>query len=193
MRRQTIRMSVVLLAAGLLSVGTFGQNGEPAPEQYSATWVVTGGSAGGASVPIDIHITRYNTNAEIAEYASVLAKSGGPALRSVLEKQDVGQFSPVGRVGTTLCVARKLMNGDTTVVRVLTLRDITFQELRNNGRSVDYPYTMLELRLDKNGNGTGAAIRAAKISFNKKKNNYEIESFGHGEAYNKLLNVRRVK
>ncbi len=79
------------------------------------------------------------------------------------------------------------------MVRVLTLRDITFQELRNNGRSVDYPYTMLELRLDKNGNGTGAAIRAAKISFNKKKNNYEIESFGHGEAYNKLLNVRRVK
>jgi hypothetical protein len=193
MRRQIIRISLVLLAAGLLSVGAFGQNGEPAPEQYSATWIVTGGSAGGASVPIDIHVTRYNTNAEIGEYASLLAKSGGPALRAALEKQDVGQFSPVGRVGTTLCVARKLVDGDTTVVRVLTLRDITFEELRNNGRSVDYPYTMLELRLDKEGKGTGAAIRAAKISFNKKKNNYEIESFGHGQAYNKLANVRRVK
>jgi len=193
MRRQIIRTSVVSLAAALLSVGAFGQNGEPAPEQYSATWVVTGGSAGGASVPIDIRVTRYNTNAEIGEYASVLAKSGGAALRSVLEKRDVGQFSPVGRVGTTLCVARKLVNGDATVVRVLTLRNITFEELRNNGRSVDYPYTMLEMTLDKDGKGTGAAIRAAKISFNKKKGNYEIESFGHGEAYNKLANVRRVK
>ncbi len=193
MRRQIIRISLVLLAAGLLSVGAFGQNGEPGPEQYSATWVVTGGSAGGTSVPIDIHITRYNTNEEIAQYASVLAKSGGAALRSVLEKQDVGQFSPVGRVGTTLCVARRLVDGDMTVVRVLTLRDITFEELRNNGRSVDYPYTMLELKLDKDGKGTGAAIRAAKISFNKKKNSYEIESFGHGQAYNKLANVRRVK
>jgi hypothetical protein len=193
MRRQVIRAIVVLLAAGLLSAGAFGQNGEPAPEQYSATWAVTGGTGGGTSVPIDIHITRYNTNEEIAQYASVLAEKGPAALRAVLEKQDVGQFSPVGRVGTTLCVARKLLNGDTTVVRVLTLRDITFQELRNNGRSVDYPYTMLELTLAKDGNGTGAAIRAAKISFNKKKNNYEIESFGHGQAYNKLLNVRRVK
>ena len=193
MRRQMIRANVVLLAAGLLSMGAFGQNGEPAPEQYSATWIVTGGSAGGTSVPIDIHITRYNTNAEIGEYASLLAKSGGPALRSALEKQDVGQFSPVGRVGTTLCVARKLVDGNTTVVRVLTLRNITFEELRNNGRSVDYPYTMLEMKLDKDGKGTGSAIRAAKISFNKKKGNYEIESFGHGEAYNKLANVRRVK
>jgi hypothetical protein len=186
-------MSVVSLATALLSAAAFGQNGEPAPEQYSATWVVTGGGAGGTSVPIDIHVTRYNTNAEIAEYASVLAKSGGSGLRSVLEKQDVGQFSPTGRVGTTLCVARKLTGGDATVIRVLTLRDITFEELRNNGRSVDYPYTMLELKLDKDGKGTGAAVRAAKISFNKKKNNYEIESFGHGAAYNKLVNVRRVK
>jgi hypothetical protein len=192
MRRHLIRIGVVV-AAGLLSMGAFGQNGEPGPEQYSATWIVTGGSAGGTSVPIDIHITRYNTNAEIAEYASLLAKSGPAALRSALEKQDVGQFSPVGRVGTPLCVARKLTDGNTTEIRVLTLRNITFEELRNNGRSVDYPYTMLDMKLDKDGKGTGAAIRAAKISFNKKKGNYEIESFGHGEAYNKLANVRRVK
>jgi hypothetical protein len=193
MRRKVIRRSLVWLAGGLLSVGAFGQNGEPGSEQYSATWIVTGGSAGGTSVPIDIHITRYNTNAEIEEYASLLAKSGPAALRSALEKQDVGQFSPVGKVGTPLCVARKLTDGNTTEIRVLTLRNISFHELRNNGRSVDYPYTMLDMKLDKDGNGTGAAIRAAKISFNKKKGNYEIESFGHGEAYNKLANVRKVK
>jgi hypothetical protein len=49
---------------------------------------------------------------------------------------------------------------------------------------------MLEMVLDSTGKGTGSVIGAAKISFDKKKNTYEIESFHHGADYNKLLNVR---
>ena len=70
---------------------------------------------------------------------------------------------------------------------------MSFAELRNSGRSVDYPYTMLELVLDKEGKGTGTAIGAAKIRFDKKKGRYEIESFGHGADYNKLLNVQTME
>jgi len=192
-RKQIVRITMVSLAAGLLSVAASGQGGEPAPEQYSATWAATGGVAGGAAGPIDIRITRYNTNEEISQYVSVLAKDGPDALRRILEKQDVGQFSPAGRVGVPLTIARKLVNGDKTIVRVVALRNISFAEARNAGRSTDYPYTMLELTLDKDGKGAGAAIGAANLRFNTKKNIYEIESFGHGQSYQKLLNVRRVK
>ena len=191
MRKRIIRISLAALAVGLLSA-VFGQE-EPVKEHYSAVWAVTGGSAGGTTVPIDIRINRYNTNEEINQYASLLANSGAAALRSALEKQDVGQFSPVGKVGTPLAVARKLVNGDKTEIRVLTLRPMSFAELRNGGRSVDYPYTMLDLIVDKDGKGTGTAIGAAKIRFDKKKNVYEIESFRHGSDYNKLLNVRLMK
>ena len=180
------------LAAGLLPGAAFGQ-GEPVPEHYSAVWAVTGGSAGGTTVPIDIRISRYNKNDEIIQYATLLANSGPAGLRSALEKEDVGQFSPVGKVGTPLAVARKLVNGDKTEIRVVTLRFMSFAELRNGGRSVDYPYTMLDLVVDKDGKGTGTAIGAAKIRFDKKKNIYEIESFRHGADYNKLLNVRLMK
>jgi hypothetical protein len=193
MRKRIIRISLAAMAAGLLSVAAFGQ-GEGVKEHYSAVWAVTGGTGGGTTVPVDIIINRYNTNEEISQYATLLAGSGGTAaLRSALEKQDVGQFAPVGKVGTPLAVARKIVNGDKTEIRVVTLRIMSFTELRNGGRSVDYPYTMLDLVVDKDGKGTGTAIPAAKISFNKKKNVYEIESFRHGADYNKLLNVRMMK
>jgi hypothetical protein len=192
MTKRIIRISMAALAAALLSGAALGQ-GEPVQEHYYAVWAVTGGSAGGTTVPIDIRINRYNRNEEIIQYATLLANSGPASLRSTLEKEDVGQFSPVGKVGTPLAVARKLVNGDKTEIRVLTLRIMSFAELRNGGRSVDYPYTMLDLVVDKDGKGTGTAIGAAKIRFDKKKNVYEIESFRHGADYNKLLNVQLMK
>jgi hypothetical protein len=192
MRKRIIRVSLAATAVGLLSVAAFGQ-GEPVQEHYSAVWAVTGGRAGGTTVPIDIRINRYNTNEEISQYAALLVNSGPSGLRSALEKQDIGQCSPVGKVGTPLAVARKLENGDKTEIRVVTLRIMSFAELRNGGRSVDYPYTMLDLVIDKDGRGAGTAIGAAKVRFDKKKNVYEIESFRHGPDYNKLLNVRQIK
>jgi hypothetical protein len=179
-------MTTVALLAGLLA---FGQE-LPKPEHYAATWAVTGGAAGGTTVPIDVRINKFTTDAEINEYAALVIDKGPEGLRRALEKQDLGQFSPVGKVGTPLAIARKVARGDQTIIRVLTIRPISFAELRNGARSVDYPYTMLEMILDKNGNGTGTAIGAAKISFNKKKQIHEIESFQHGGDYNKLLNVR---
>jgi hypothetical protein len=171
----------------------FGQQDKATSEHYYAIWAVTGGSAGGTTVPIDIRINRYNTNEEIKQYADLLKNSGAAGLRQAFEKQNVGQFSPVGKFGTPLAVARKLVVEGKTIVRVLTVRSLSFAELRNGGRSVDYPYTMLELTLDDSGKGTGTAVGAAKIRFDKKKNTYEIESFQHGAAYNKLLNVQLMK
>jgi hypothetical protein len=192
MKRQQIAI-IAALAAGLLLVPAgFGQD-KPKSDNYTAVWVVTGGGAGGSSVSINVHVDRYNTDEEIKSYAELLMKSGPDGLRRALEKEDVGQYSPVGRVGTPLAIARRLAKGEKTVIRMLTIRNQSFAELRNSGRSVDYPYTMLDLVLDKDGKGSGTAIGAAKIRFDKKKNRYEIESFQHGAAYNKLLNVQVVK
>jgi hypothetical protein len=192
MRRRITRSSAFALAAGLLSMAAFGQE-LPKPEQYSARWIVTGGAAGGANVQIDIRINKYNTGEDIKRYSDILVEGGPDRLRQALEKEDVGQLSPVGRVGLPLAIARKVVQGDKTIIHVLTARNFSFAELRNSGRSVDYPYTILELVLDKDGNGTGTAIAAAKIKFNKKSKTHEIESLGHGSAFNKLLNVRLEK
>jgi len=192
MRRQLTIIVVAALATGLLlNPRAFGQE-KPKPDHYSAVWAVVGGGAGGTTVSIDIRINSYNTEQDITNYAELLKDSGPQALRSRLEKEDVGQLSSVGSVGIPIAIARRFVNGDKTIIRVVTARNMSFAELRNSGRSVDYPYTMLEFELDKSGTGTGTAIGAAKVRFDKKKNQYEIESFKHGAAYNKLLNVRTM-
>jgi hypothetical protein len=160
------------------------------PEHYSAVWAVVGGSAGGTTVSIDIRINKYDTAEDIKKFSDILIENGPDRLRQALEKEDAGQLSPVGRVGTTIAIARKLVSGNKTIVRVVTVRNLSFVELRYSGRSTDYPYTILELVLDQNGKGTGTAIAAARIKLNKKSKTHEIESLQHGTAYNKLLNVR---
>jgi len=192
MRRLT-NAAALALGAGMLLFSTGLAKEKSDPDVYSAVWAVVGGTAGGSTVSIDILVNRYNTDEEIMNYAALLADNGPDALRQTLEKEDLGQLSPVGRIGTPIAIARRLQKGDKTIVRVVTARYLSFVELRYSGRSVDYPYTFLELVLDKNGKGTGTAIGAAKIRFNKKKNTYEIESFQHGTAYNKLLNVQLMK
>jgi len=189
MKKQMTRFGLAALAAGLLMFQlTFGQE-KMKPEQYSAVWAVTGGGAGGSTVSIDIHINKYNTEEDIKKFAELLKEAGPDKLRGALEKEEVGQLSPTGRIGVSIALARKLVKGNKTIIRVLTARNLSFVELRYSGRSVDYPYTLLQLVLDEKGKGTGTAIGAAKIRFNKKKNIYEIESYQHGTAYNKLLNV----
>ena len=192
MRREVTLIVMAVLAAPLLLVTTFGQE-KTGPDQYSAVWAVVGGSAGGNTVSIDIRINKYNTDEDIKKFADILVEGGQDSLRRALEKEDVGQLSPTGRVGVPIAIARKLVDGKKTIIRVVTARNLSFVELRYSGRSVDYPFTVLQLELDENGKGAGTAIGAAKIRFNKKKNTYEIESFQHGTAYNKLLNVQRMK
>ena len=193
MRRSVTNAGALALCAGLLLCSTALAKENSDPDLYSAVWAVVGGGAGGSTVSINIHINRYNTDEDIKNYAALLMDNGPDALRHALEKQDLGQLSPVGRIGTPIAIARRLQKGDKTIVRVVTARNLSFMELRYSGRSVDYPYTFLELVLDKNGKGSGTAIGAAKIRFNKKKNTYEVESLQHGTAYNKLLNVQLMK
>ena len=193
MIRQTSRIVLAAVAAGWLVLPAIFAQEKPKPEQYSAVWAVTGGTRGGSTVPIDIRITRFNTDEDIKKLADILVEGGPDRLRRAMEKEDVGQVSPPGRIGTTLAVARKFVKGNKTIIRVATARNLSFMELRYSGRSVDYPYTIIQLELDENGKGTGTAIAAAKIRFDKKKNTYEIESLEHGTAYNKLMNVYRMK
>ncbi len=193
MKARLILYAIAALWAGFLwPRETFGQE-KAKPDHYSATWVVTGGVGAGQNVPIEIRINKYNSDEDIMNLATVLKEGGQDKLRSTLEKEDVGQLSPVGRVGVPIAVARKRVQGSKTVIRVVTARNLSFLELRSGGRSVDYPFTILELELDASGKGKGSAIGAASIRFNKKKNVYEIESLQHGASVNKLLNVQTWK
>jgi len=56
-------------------------------------------------------------------------------------------------------------------------RYMSFQEVRNQPRTVDYPFTLIEIHLDKDGKGQGKMAYATKITFDKKKNTVELENY----------------
>jgi hypothetical protein len=127
----------------------------------------------------------------VKDYADLLKEKGQDALRRQLEKLDVGRINPVGSTGNQIAVARKRQVGSTTVITIVTARVMPFVELYNNGRSTDYPFGFLQVKLNDKGEGTGQIMAAAKIRFNKKSGQYEIESFGN--QYIKATNVRPMK
>ncbi len=146
---------------------------------------------GGRSIPFDLRINRYTTDEDVLQLAQLLEEKGQDALRRELEKRDVGRINAVGSTGNQIAVARKFKQGNQTIIRILTTRNMSFFELYQSGRAVDYPYGYLHLTLDENGKGVGQFIVAGKISFDKKQDRYEMESFGN--QYVKAANVRPMK
>jgi len=185
--------TTLLLALGLssLAMPSPSQDDGFKPEAYSGVAIGTGGTVGGRTLPFDIRITRYNTDAEVQKFAELLKASGPDALRRALEKEDVGRLSPTGSVGNQIAVARKRQVGQDTVITIVTARIMPFVELYRGGRSTDYPFGYLQLKWNGKDPGTGSVMAAAKIRFNKKKEQYEIESYGN--QYIKVANVRQLK
>jgi|HubBroStandDraft_6_1064221.scaffolds.fasta_scaffold01138_3 hypothetical protein len=158
---------------------------------YSGVAMGTGGSVGGKTLQFDFRITEYTTDAEVQQFAQLVKEKGTDALRRALEKEDKGRFNIVGSTGTAIAVARKRQQGPNTIITIVTARTMTFAELYNNGRSTSYPFGFLQVTLNDKGEGTGQIMAAAKIRFDKKKGEYQIESFGN--QYVKATNVRPWK
>ncbi len=187
------RRSAILLAFTFtaLSIASAGQDTKKKPEAYSGVAMGTGGSLGGRSIQFDFRITGYTTDEEVNKFATLLREKGPDALRKALEKENKGQLSPTGRVGNPIAVARKRHQGPDTIITIVTARVMPFLELYNSGRSTDYPFGFLQVKLNEKGEGTGQIMAAAKIRFNEKSGHYEIESYGN--QYIKALNVRLWK
>jgi len=180
-------LAVVVLNQAVTLYGQ-DQGAQGAPESYSGVAIGTGGSVGAKTMHFDFRVTKYATDAEVQNYAKILKEKGQDALLDILEKQDAGRIRPVTSTGNQIAVARKRREGDNTIITIVTARTMSFAELYNAGRSKDYPFGFMQVKLNDKGEGAGQIMAAAKLRFNKKKGHYEIESFGN--QYIKAINVR---
>jgi len=162
---------------------------EKKTDHFSAVAVATRGPMGGKSVNLDIYIKEYTSDEKIQELVGILSEGGPDALRRPMEKLDVGQISPVGRVGVPIAVARARKTEKGTLISIVTARNMSFWELREGGRSTDYQFSVLQMMVDERGKGEGSVIVAAKIKFDKE-GTLVIESYGIQDTV-RLTNVRR--
>lgn len=147
-------------------------------------------TATGANQTIRINIDRWSTPSQRQHLITTFLEKGGQnGLLKELEKQpELGRFNFPGymgpdpnnimRLGTDIRYARNFAgeDGGRRIV-IMTSRVIGFREEVNQPRTTDYPFSIFEMRFDSQGKGQGKMSYATKITFDKKKNNVELENY----------------
>jgi len=183
--------AALLLCTAMFAVAQANPQPPNVPEQYSATAFGTSGAASGKSVGITVYINSYTTDAEVKEYLSVLKAQGQDGLEKAFDKtKERGRLAVVGSTGNDISFIRSRNAETKRVIRMASNRMMSFAELYNSPRSRDYKFTIVELRLDADGNGEGNIFYAVKLKFNKK-GELEIEHYGQSPI--RLANVRKQK
>jgi hypothetical protein len=175
-----------VLAAGLFAAMPAAQSNMAKPEKFTAFAVdINNTSPRNNTTSIDMTITRWTTDAERDQLRETLSK-GEPALLSALQKlPPVGYINTPGSLRYDLRYAREQPQGDGgRMITLATDRYITAWEAFHQPRSIDYPFTIIQLKVDKNGDGVGKASVATRIT-QKKDGTIELEDF---EAQPVMLN-----
>jgi hypothetical protein len=171
--------SLPLLALPLVAAPAWA--GEPPALKLRAFAVDMSGGGRTQTGTIDITIERWTTDEELKTLKDVLVEKGGESLRGALEKikPRAGFINTSRTLGWDLQYARQTSYGDgARRIVIATDRPMSFWEGRNQPRSADYEFLLMEIRLGKDGKGEGKLVPLAKISYNEVSRTVEIENYG---------------
>ena len=180
----TLLLTVVSLAT-VVRTQTMGQ-----PETFSAGAIdMNRGRAG----QIQINVDRWSTQAERSQLVGALLEKGPDALlKAVQNMRSVGRIRTPDSIGYELRYAQQRpgAEGGRDIVLV-TDRPISFWEAVNRPRSVDYPFTLIQIHMDRDGKGEGKLAIATKITADPDTKMIEIEDFQHQPV--NLVDVKSEK
>ncbi len=170
----TVTRRLAGLIAALLAIATLGWTAlaqtasNTQKEEFTANAVnLSNVGATGAS-KIEITVNRYTSDASRDRLMSVFREKGASGLLKALQSEPpVGNIRAPGSLSYDLRYARELPGQDGGRRIVLgTDRPVGFAEASNRPRTLDYPFTLIELRVDKDGKGEGKLTIAAKLTLN---------------------------
>jgi hypothetical protein len=172
-----LQFSGVAVLFMLLAVVAYAQtNGQP--ERFTANAVSTSPEYGTGQQIVEITIDRWSPNAERQRLVTALQTKGSDELLKQLQKN-----KPVGRIRTPDSLGYDLRYAQQTplpeggrMVVIATDRPIGFWEATEHPRSFDYPFTVIQMKLDREGNGTGTISYATRITAHEN-NVIELEDF----------------
>lgn len=160
------RVIAAVVFAGLAAAPAARAAKPEGQERFSALAVNFEGSYGTATSLVQITVDRWSTPDERRNLESVFAESGPDALLAVLRKaKPVGRIHTTGTLGYDLRFAYQvpLASGGRRIV-IGTDRPLGFYEASYRPRSIDYPFTVLEMRVDENGRGQGNLVVASRVT-----------------------------
>lgn len=133
----------------------------------------------GAVGTIDIIIERFSTEAERTRFLEALNEGGNDGLYRAFQKApSIGKIGPTGRVGFDVRYAHAVPGEDGgRQIVVASDRRMSFLEVSNRPRTIDYPFTVVQLQLDDDGKGEGKASFLTRIEVDKEKHAIVLEDF----------------
>ncbi len=160
-------VAAVILVAGIQTRATGAPsqpNNEPGPERFTANAVnLNGARVGVAQVIVDIK--RWSTDGQRDQLLNVLRTKGEQALLDALQKQPVvGTIRTPDSLAYDLHYARQQPWDDGgQQIFIATDRPIQFWEARNAPRSLNYPFTVIQMRVKGSGTGEGKMSVATRV------------------------------
>lgn len=144
--------------------------------RFTATAAGPSGELG----PVDIVINRFSTTVERNRFMDTLAERGPAGLQEALQQApSIGRLAAPGDQGFELRYAAEVRadHGDRHVI-VASDQSMAFFEAADRPRSTDYPFTVLQLQIDRNGQGRGLASAYSNITLDKVQGSIVLENLG---------------
>ena len=200
MIKRAVRLLAVAVAPLALVVSASSQTNQEKLE-ITAFAVNMSNIATGANAVVQIRIDRWSTPEERQHLVTTMIERNSEALLRELQKMPAhGRFNIPGLTGPDpmqLRLGHDLRYTWQTPqpeggrrILIATDRYISFVEARNQPRTIDYPFTLFEIRVNKEGEGEGKVAVATKISFDKAKNTMELENYSSEPVRLNAVKVR---
>jgi hypothetical protein len=182
---------IALSLAALLTASGTAQNKEESagPEEFTAVALSPGGPLSNAvATSVEIDIERWSTPEERKQLVAAVAKGPRAMLDLMHDMPRLGAIRPPGELGLTLHYAHQTRTEDGgRRIFLATDRPIGFAEAWYRSRTVDYPFTFIELNVPPRGEGTGRLSLATKVTASRD------GRFVHAENWDTPIDLRQVK
>lgn len=190
-KRRTVGLTSLAMvgALALAAVGSAQVASNTQKEEFTAFAINTSNVGRTGATTVDITVERYSTDAERDRLMTVFKEKGPEALLDALRDMPrVGTIRTPDSLAYDLHYARELKaeDGGRRII-LATDRPIGMWEAVARPRTIDYPFTVIELHMKPEGNdGVGKLSVATKLTLND--NVLVLENFANQPVM--LTNVR---
>ena len=154
-------------------------------------------NSGPSTATVDFMVERWSTDAERDALLAILQEEKDPnranaqLLKALQKTPKVGYIRTPQTLAWDLHYAHQtpLEDGGRRIV-LATDRPIGFREARNQSRSMDYPFTLVEIRLDKGDRGQGKILAGTRLLVDKN-NHLVLENYGQQPV--RFNEIRKLK
>jgi hypothetical protein len=157
-------------------------------EVYRGNITYIGGRRGAVTDFFTLTIESYTPDERVQNLLDILKRDGQDGLLKAVGKDKKGTIQIGSRLARDINEVWIAQTEEGRKITVLAERWLEFGELRRGARSVDYPFTYIELYVEDDGKAEGSLIPAARVRYKRDKT-IEVENFGIYPA--RLVNIKR--